>query len=192
MEKENCATCEARTHDLQIMRLTRCRLRQGGTCYRYCSFRYLYVSSNAFHTLLQERPPLDLFKTIFAESSSESEMSYESDLETKQSDNKEAAATVARADIPPTQTALKSSGATKWQDLSLVSKGVLAPTSEVKGNRPASSRWDSRTAPDKEAKSNEERSFTNERHITVTEDKAETENPVSVADQFGPALPPGK
>ena len=25
------ATCEARTHDLQIMRLTRCRLRQGGS-----------------------------------------------------------------------------------------------------------------------------------------------------------------
>ena len=31
-EKEKkCATCEARTHDLQIMRLTRCRLRQGGS-----------------------------------------------------------------------------------------------------------------------------------------------------------------
>ena len=30
--KKICATCEARTHDLQIMRLTRCRLRQGGTC----------------------------------------------------------------------------------------------------------------------------------------------------------------
>ena len=27
---KKCATCEARTHDLQIMRLTRCRLRQGG------------------------------------------------------------------------------------------------------------------------------------------------------------------
>ena len=31
-KKKICATCEARTHDLQIMRLTRCRLRQGGTC----------------------------------------------------------------------------------------------------------------------------------------------------------------
>ena len=30
LEKKS-ATCEARTHDLQIMRLTRCRLRQGGT-----------------------------------------------------------------------------------------------------------------------------------------------------------------
>ena len=28
---QKCATCEARTHDLQIMRLTRCRLRQGGS-----------------------------------------------------------------------------------------------------------------------------------------------------------------
>ena len=27
----SCAPCEARTHDLQIMRLTRCRLRQRGT-----------------------------------------------------------------------------------------------------------------------------------------------------------------
>ena len=34
--KKNSATCEARTHDLQIMRLTRCRLRQGGTCVECC------------------------------------------------------------------------------------------------------------------------------------------------------------
>ena len=28
---QKSATCEARTHDLQIMRLTRCQLRQGGS-----------------------------------------------------------------------------------------------------------------------------------------------------------------
>ena len=116
-------------------------------------------------------------------------MSYESDSETKQSQDSEAAVATAQANIP-TQTAVKDS-ATQWQDLSLVSKVPAVP--EIKRNTPVSSRWDSRTTPSKESK---ERSSTDEQERSRTlaaEDQAEIVTPISVGDHghFGPALPPG-
>ena len=184
-KKKNCATCEARTHDLQIMRLTRCRLRQGGTCTLMPGLLILYVAAmNISASFVQEKPPMDLFKAIFAESSSESE---KSDMENEQSQENQATTMVAEQSILTQRATLEGGGTTKWQDLSLVSTRIPVR------NTPVPSRWDPETTPVTLSKRPDEGCATN-RHVENvmrTQDRVVTESQMSTAESFGPALPPG-
>lgn len=127
---------------------------------------------------------MDLFKAIFAESSSESE---KSDMENEQSQENQAITMVAEQSIHTQRATLEGGGTTKWQDLSLVSTRIPV------GNTPAPSRWDPETTPVTLSKRPDEGCATN-RHVENvmrTQDRVMTESQMSTAEIFGPALPPG-
>ena len=139
---------------------------------------------NISDSFVQEKPPMDLFKAIFAESSSESE---ESDMESEQSQDNQATTMVAEQNIPTQRATLESCDTTQWQDLSLVSTRIPV------GNTPAPSRWDPKTTPATQSKRPDEGCAT-KRHIENvmrTHDRVVTESQISTAESFGPALPPG-
>ena len=165
------ATCEARTHDLQIMRLTRCRLRQGGSCAEALYLPLLYCTAQA-------RPPMDLFKAIFAESSSsESEAEAQQEEETSPPRPREAAGTQKEEASVVDQGSRK----TRWQDLSAVTSGPLTTaadnSSHSNSGKMAPTISEGAAAPLRETAHNGEN--------TALENAGEKQT-------FGPALPPGR
>ena len=125
---------------------------------------------------------MDLFKAIFAESSSESE---ESDMEDEKSQDNKASTMVAEQNI---LTQREGSGTTQWQDLSLVSTRIPL------GNTPAPSHWDPETIPVTQSTISDKGCSTkrHEENDQRTEDNIMTETRISTAVSFGPALPPGR
>ena len=161
-KKNACATCEARTHDLQIMRLTRCRLRQGGTW-----LNAPVITKFIIH-LQVARPSLDLFKAIFAESSDESVISSdESDVEST--------ATSVHAN-PSNATKLLDSinqSESRWQDLSTVTSHSM--NTEVVSLPPSTL---NQTYTDRKLSDS-----------VVAEHSRPSDQPVEC---YGPSLPPSK
>ena len=90
------------------MRLTRCRLRQGGTwCSNDCNSQFITHVQVA-------RPSLDLFKAIFAESSDESVVSSD------ESDVESVATSSHKTSNDTTKSESTNQSGSRWQDLSTV------------------------------------------------------------------------